>query len=44
MFRPWVWAIIRLSLDLSSNHTISRVYKVVGVVGGRDLVFVKWVA
>ena len=34
MFRPWVWAIIRLSLDLSSNYTISRVYGGCGVVGG----------
>jgi len=41
MFRPWVWAIIRLSLDLSSNNTISMVYEGCGGGGGgRDLVFV----
>jgi len=31
MFRPWVWAIIRLSLDLSSNYRISILYG--GLVG-----------
>ena len=27
MFWPWLWAIIRLSLDLTSNYTISRLYR-----------------
>jgi len=36
MFRPWVWAIIRLSLDLSSNYKISRVYGGCGGGGTRS--------
>ena len=40
MFRPYVLAIIRLSLNLSSSYTNAGSSGGVGGFGGRDFVFI----